>query len=122
MKNHFILGLVTGLIAGGVYGLLKTPRSGKENQEMAKDYVDDATYHVDDVTEKVKELKDAISRLTNEGKTLATTFASDMDKTAKEFMYEAEPRMRRIQEKAEVLQKDVEDLSQTMSETAPGNN
>lgn len=119
MKNHLALGLITGLIAGGVYRLLNTPRSGKENQEMAKDYLDDATYHVEDVTEKVKELKTAVSQLTNEGKTLATAFASDMDKTAKDFMYEAEPRIRRIQEKAEVLQKDVEETSEKLAETAP---
>ena len=117
MKIGLASGLVVGAIAGGVYGLLKTPRTGEQNREAMKSYIDDTTVLVQDVTEKVKDLKGAISELTNEGKNLATDFAKDMNETAQEFSYEVEPRMRRIQEQANKLNSDVQDMTESMKTT-----
>lgn len=117
MKIGLASGLVFGAIAGGVYGLLKTPRTGEENRESMKNYLDDTTVLVQDVTDRVKDLKGAISELTNEGKNLATDFAKDMNETVQEFSYEVEPRMRRIQEQANKLNSDVQEMKGNVTAT-----
>ena len=108
-------GMLFGAIVGGVYGLIKTPRKGTENREAVKNYLDDTTVLVQDVTDKVKDLKGAISQLTNEGKSLATEFTKDMNETVQEFSNEAEPRIRRIQEQANKLNEDVQEVSEQFS-------
>lgn len=112
--KHFLLGSISGVVLGGIYGLLKTPRSGKENQQMIKDYVDETTYHVQDVSDRVKDLKAAVNTLTAEGKKLQEEFAVDVQKIADEYMYEAEPRIRRIQEKADKMTKEIEATAENM--------
>jgi gas vesicle protein len=116
--KHFLLGSLSGIVLGGIYGLLKTPRSGKENQEVMKEYIDDTTYHVQDVSERVKDLKSAINNLTDEGKKLQEGFVQDVQKIADEYMYEAEPRLRRIQEKAEKMTKDIEVTTENIQQVA----
>ena len=118
MKIGLASGLVVGAIAGGVYGLLKTPRTGEQNREAMKSYIDDTTVLVQDVTEKVKDLKGASSELTNEGKNMATDFAKDMNETAQEFSYEVEPRMRRIQQQADKLTSDIQGMSENLSSSS----
>lgn len=115
MKLGLKSGMLFGAIVGGVYGLIKTPRKGTENREAVKNYLDDTTVLVQDVTDKVKDLKGAISQLTNEGKSLATEFTKDMNETVQEFSNEAEPRIRRIQEQANKLNEDVQEVSEQFS-------
>lgn len=115
--KHVLLGTVSGLVLGGIYGLVNTPRSGKENQEALKAYIDETTYHVQDVTEKVNDLKFAVSQLTAESKFVQDEFMTDIQKIATDFQYEAEPRLRRIQEKAAKIQREVEETAQSVSTT-----
>lgn len=115
--KHLLLGSLSGIVIGGIYGLINTPRSGRENQEMLKAYIDETTYHVQDVNDKVNDLKFAVSQLTAESKFVQEEFMSDIQKIASDFQYEAEPRIRRIQEKAEKIQKEVEETTQTVSNT-----
>ena len=119
MAGKFIFGFLLGGAIGGAYGLLTTPATGKENQQHVKDYIDGTTYHVQDVTEKVKDLQSAIQTLTTEGKALATSFTKDMQQTVNNFTYEAEPRIQRIQEHADVLSRDVEQAAENISKTVP---
>ena len=114
MSNHFMNGLFLGSAAGGIYGLLKSPRTGKENRVALKSYVDDTTLLVNDVSKSVNDLKGAIAQLTNEGKNLAEEFTQDVKESVDEFSFEAEPRLRRIQEHTEKLTADMEDLTQSM--------
>ena len=114
MSNHFMNGLFLGAAAGGIYGLLKSPRTGKENRIALKSYVDDTTLLVNDVSKSVNDLKGAIAQLTNEGKNLAEEFTQDVKESVDEFSFEAEPRLRRIQEHTEKLTADMEDLTQSM--------
>lgn len=118
MKLGLGSGMLFGALVGGAYGLMKTPRKGTENREAMKSYLDDTTVLVQDVTDKVKDLKSAISELTNEGKSLATDFSKEMNETVQEFSYEAEPRLRRIQEQANKLNKDVQDVTEQFSSSA----
>ncbi|GEL67849.1 YtxH domain-containing protein [Marinilactibacillus psychrotolerans] len=106
--KHFLLGTLSGVVLGGVYGLLKTPRTGKENQDMLKNYIDDTTNHVKDVNEKVGDLKIAIQNLTDEGMKLQTEFMTDIQNLSNEYLYEAQPRVERIKRKADKINKDIE--------------
>lgn len=115
--KHVLLGTVSGLVLGGIYGLVNTPRSGKENLEALKAYIDETTYHVQDVTEKVNDLKFAVSQLTAESKFVQDEFMTDIQKIATDFQYEAEPRLRRIQEKADKIQREIEETAQSVSTT-----
>lgn len=115
--KHFLLGSLSGLVLGGIYGLVKTPRSGKENQEFLKDYIDETNHHVQDVTDKVNDLKHSIGTLTNEAKFVQNEFMADVQSTVSEFQYEAEPRLRRIQDKTEKIQSEVERTADTLSQS-----
>lgn len=117
MAKKFLFGLLVGSAAGAAVGLLTTPRTGKENQQMVKDYIDGTTDHVQDVSDKLKDLQSAVQNLTNEGKNFTTVFTKDMQQTVSNFTYEAEPRLRRIQQKAEVLIKDAETAGKNISDS-----
>ncbi len=52
--------------------------------------------------------------MTNEGKTLAEEFTQDVKESVDDFSYEAEPRMRRIQEHTEKLTTDIEGVTKSM--------
>lgn len=112
--KHFLLGSLSGIILGGIYGLLQTPRSGKENQEHIKTYIDETTYHVQDVADRINDLKSAISQLTQEGKNLQEGFVADVQTLSDEYMNEAEPRLRRIQDQTEKITKDIEEATETI--------
>lgn len=113
--KHFILGSLSGLVAGGLYGLIKTPRSGKENQEALRNYADETSDHISDVSDKVNELKDSINQLKTEISFVQTDVVDEMTLIAKEFQHEAEPRLRRIQEKADKIQTEVQDTTDNIN-------
>ena len=101
MGHSFLKGLFIGSIVGGITALLTTPRSGKENRDILLSYVDDTTVLVDDVSTSVNALKDAIQTLTTEGLELVNEFSEDMTDTVEEFTMQNQPRLRRIEEKAQ---------------------
>lgn len=115
MTKKFFWGFLLGGLAGAAYGLLTTPRTGKENQELVKRYIDDTTYHVQDVSEKLQNLQNAVGNLTQESKNFANVFSEDLQQTVSNFTYEAEPRIRRIQNQAQQLSNDVQQASEQIS-------
>lgn len=117
MSSKGILGFLLGSAVGAAFGLLTTPRSGKENQLAVKEYIDGTTYQVKDVSEKVKDLQDSIQTLTTEGQALFNAFSKDMEQTANTFTHEAEPRIRRIEDHLNTLTKDMEDAANSISST-----
>lgn len=117
MKPTLFGGLLFGGLIGGMAGLLRTPRTGKENRETLKQYIEETTEHVEDVSSKVSDLKDAVTELSNESKTFSSTFMKEMNETVQSFTYEAEPRIRRMQDQAKKLQTDIQDLSQSVGST-----
>lgn len=106
--KHFLLGTFSGVVLGGIYGLLTTPRTGKENQNMLKDYIDDSTDQFKDVNDKVSDLKASIQNLTDEGMKLQNEFMTDIQQLSNDYMYEAQPRLERIKRKTDKINKDLE--------------
>ena len=114
MKPTLFNGLLFGCLIGGVAGLLRTPQTGKQNREKLKQYIEGTTEHVEDVSNKVSDLKDAVTELSNQSKQFSSTFMKEMNETVQSFTYEAEPRIRRMQDQTKKLQTDINDLSQSM--------
>lgn len=122
MGHSFLKGLFIGSIVGGITALLTTPRSGKENRDILLSYVDDTTVLVDDVSTSVNALKDAIQTLTTEGLELVNEFSEDMTDTVEEFTMQNQPRLRRIEEKAQKLTTDLEEIAEIFPEIAEESN
>lgn len=112
----FRSGLLWGALFGGLAGLMNAPRSGKETRENIKTFIDQTTDDVNDVRYKVDNLKVAIERLTNEGIKSATTAVEELQVSAQHFQEEAQPRIRRVQEKAEILQSNIEENVEKFNE------
>lgn len=116
MGYSFLKGLIVGSLVGGVTALLTTPRSGKENRDIILSYIDDTTVLVDDVSTSVQALKDAVQTLTTEGLGLVTEFSEEMADTVEEFTMQNQPRIRRIEEKAQKLTTDLEEIAEIFPE------
>lgn len=106
--KHFIFGTLSGVIVGGIYGLINTPRSGKDNQKALKNYADETTDYIQDISDNINDLQQSISQLKNEVSFVQNDVMDEMNLIAKEFQHEAEPRLRRIQEKTEKMQTEVQ--------------
>ncbi|GEK91452.1 YtxH domain-containing protein [Alkalibacterium kapii] len=113
--KHFMLGTLSGVVVGGLYGLIKTPRSGKENQEALKNYADETSDHLSVVSDNVNDLKDSINALKKEISFVQNDVMDEMTLIAKEFQHEAEPRLRRIQEKTEKMQTEVKKTTDNLT-------
>lgn len=113
--KHFVLGSLSGLVAGGIYGLIKTPRSGKENQQALRNYADETSDHLQDVSDKVSDLKDSINQLKAEVSFVQNDVMDEMTLIAKEFQHEAEPRLRRIQEKTKKIQTEAQETTDNIN-------
>lgn len=106
---NFKSGLLTGAIIGGLYGLLKAPRAGKETRESLKKYLDQTTDDVNDVKFKMDGLTNALKRLSNEGIQSVQEATEEIKISIQHFAEENEPRVRRVNEKITQLTNDIED-------------
>lgn len=117
--RSFMEGIVFGAVVGGLLGLLNTPRSGKENREKAKAYLEDNTLAVEDLNESVQGLRKAIQSLTNEGLASVTTVSEEVTKSIESFTQQAQPRINRINDKLAVLTEDMEKVAASFETENP---
>lgn len=117
--RSFMEGIVFGTVVGGLLGLLNTPRSGKENREKAKAYLEDNTLAVEDLNESVQGLRKAIQSLTNEGLASVTTVSEEVTKSIESFTQQAQPRINRINDKLAVLTEDMEKVAASFETENP---
>lgn len=108
----FLLGTLGGLAFGSSYVLLKTPRSGKENQELVMKYIQDTTDNVENVSDKVTNFQQALSNLTTEMQNLGEQFVPEMTEIVEDFTVESDLHMRRITDGIEEVQSEIDDLSE----------
>ncbi|AYW46210.1 YtxH domain-containing protein [Tetragenococcus koreensis] len=124
MIKNFIKGLVFGASVGSIGGLFWAPRSGKETQQLMKDYVDEVSDSLDDATDSAKELQQSVTNFGKEmnhtQKTIQETIPSVMDSLQKDveaFKFQAQPRIDRANEQAQELQTHIADFSVNTSES-----
>lgn len=106
--NKLILGIVSGFAIGGAISLLTSPHSGKENRRRFKNYYQDVSAHAKDTASQSKDLMDSVDNVKFEVDQLKDVYAKEIQSVVKSFQFEAEPRIRRIQDHAERLQGDVQ--------------
>lgn len=117
--NNFGGGILTGLLLGGLAGLMNAPHSGKITRENIKQYIDQTTEDVNDVRYKVDNLSSAIQHLMNEGMDSVNTAKESIEVSLRHFNEENSPRIRRVEEKVEILTDDLETQMDLISEEAP---
>lgn len=77
-KSNFGVGVIIGAILGGVAAFFMSPKSGKENREMAKKKIDQFKKMINDkkIDEAVKEIYGSVSE---EGKKFYTMARKEID-------------------------------------------
>lgn len=105
---NFKNGLFAGIIVGGLYGLIKAPYKGKDTRQYLKNYLDQTTHDVNDVKLKAENLSQAIKRLSNEGLHSVKEASEEIMTSVNHFTEETQPRIRRVNEKLNDLNKDIE--------------
>lgn len=93
----FLAGLLGGAAVGGGYVLLRTPRSGSENQLFVKNFVETTKSNVEDVQTKASNVQAAVQDLNAEFTKLQVGFIPEVQKIAEDFQTEATLYTRRIQ-------------------------
>ena len=93
----FLAGLLGGAAVGGGYVLLRTPRSGSENQLFVKNFVETTKSNVEDVQSKASNVQAAVQGLNAEFTKLQVGFIPEVQKIAEDFQTEATLYTRRIQ-------------------------
>ncbi|MBG9987686.1 YtxH domain-containing protein [Aerococcaceae bacterium DSM 111176] len=108
-------GLFWGAVFGGLAGLMNAPRKGKETRELVKLKIDQTTEDVNDLRFKIDNLSTAVSRLTNEGLGAVNEASKDIQTALRQFEEESSPRVKRVGEHVDVLQKDLQQASDAFS-------
>jgi len=111
---HFILGTLSGLIIGGVAGLMSTPQTGKENRQTVKSYANDVSSQAKTVTDQANDLKSSVDNLKFEIDKIKGPVMTEFNTIKSEYELELNPRLRRIQEQQEKLNKDINEMSESI--------
>lgn len=105
--KHFIGGILFGAITGATYALLKTPRSGAENREYVKDYLDDVAYAANDLSGSIAHAQNAVTDLAQQGMSSAKIARDEITLAVNDFNQSAAPQISEIQKKVAKLQNDL---------------
>lgn len=106
----FLLGTATGLVIGGAYGLLHTPRKGKENREYLKTYANDVKNQSEVVKQDFDHLNRSVNTLKHELDMVQGPISAEFKAIANQYQLELEPRLARIQARQEELNKSLDNL------------
>lgn len=103
----FMLGAIGGAVVSGGYVLLRTPRTGKENQEFVKDFYKTTKANVENVQDKTSDVQSAVNDLKVEATKLQLDFLPEVMGIANDFQTEAEVYTRRINDEVQIIQQEV---------------
>lgn len=92
----FMLGAIGGAVVSGSYVLLRTPRTGRENQKFAKEFYSTTKSNVEDVSDKVSNVQAAANNLKLEVSKLQLDYIPEIMHDVNDFKTEAEVYSRRI--------------------------
>ena len=106
----FLISASVGALFGGSYVLLRTPRTGKENQEVIKQFYYDTKADVEDVQDKASNVQASLNQLKVEVTKLQTGVVPELMHTADDFKVEAQVYSRRINDEVEVLKSEFDQM------------
>lgn len=103
----FMLGALGGAIVSGSYVLLRTPRTGKENQQFVKEFYHTTKANTENVSDKVSTVQASVNNLKVEVAKLQTGVLPEIMTIANDFQTEAEVYTRRINDGIQDINHDV---------------
>ena len=107
----FLLGTAAGLVLGGFYGLRHTPRSGKDNRKCIKDYVDGVKGQSKVVQDDFNKFNQALNQVKSEMDKVQGPISQEFQDIAHQYQLELEPRLGRIQTRANKLKETLDNLN-----------
>lgn len=110
MMKNFGQGLFWGVVLGGLAGLMNAPRPGYETRRGLKQYLTMIEEDADDMRYKVDNVRTSFKRLTQEGMDAVEDMSQDLNIAIQRFNDEAEPRIKRIDERVNQLQDTIENI------------
>lgn len=111
----FLVGALGGAVVTGGYVLLRTPRSGKENQEWIKNYYNTAKYNVENVQHKAGSVQAAVNQLKTEVAKVQVQFVPEVMDSVEDLQTSALVTTRRINDTVAVINQEVEDMNQRIN-------
>lgn len=112
----FTVSALAGVLIGGSYVLIRTPRTGKENQEFVKNFIQTTQANVQNVSEQAQGVEQAIQNLTTEIQKIQVDFIPEMIDIAEDFKNEVTISTRRINDEVEDINREIDHLDLPTSE------
>lgn len=116
MFTTFLTGFLGGAAFGGIYMLLTTPRSGKENRRVIKHYAEDVQTDVKNVQAKAETMQGALANVNDEVTKLQVGFVPEAKSIANDFSNEVNVYTRRINEGVKDIQDEFEDMNRRIEQ------
>lgn len=104
----FMLGAIGGAVVSGSYVLLRTPRTGKENRDFAKNFYNTTKVNAENVSDEVGNVQAAANNLKLEVNKLQLGFIPEIMHDVNDFKTEAQVYSRRINDGIEIINNEVE--------------
>lgn len=104
----FLLSTLAGATIGSSYVLLRTPRSGRENQAFILDFIETTKINAEHVSEQAFELEQSLNNLTMEVQNIQQYFVPDLLDIVDDFKMEADSSKRRIQDEIQEINRELE--------------
>ncbi|GAF39623.1 hypothetical protein FC83_GL000789 [Agrilactobacillus composti DSM 18527 = JCM 14202] len=108
----FATGLLLGALAGGLYGLLTTKKTGTQHIEAVTNYVDDVTAATQDFQTSLTHFKNSVNHFNDTVQTTGVTVAEGLKDTLDTFQFETQPRI-------DQLNDTVTELTESLNDVAP---
>lgn len=108
----FLLSTLGGALIGGSYVLIRTPRSGKENQLFVKDFIQTTEKNIDNVSKQAADLQQSLNHLNVEIQNIQKYFVPDLVEISVDFKNHAEVSNRRIQNDIQIINNELENFNQ----------
>lgn len=99
-----------GALFGGSYVLLRTPRTGKENQEFVKQFYSETKVNVEEVQDKASNVQASLNQLQVEVAKLQTGVVPELMHVADDFKVEAQVYSRRINDGIEEITDEFDEM------------
>lgn len=112
MIKNFMNGLFWGSLAGAAAGLLFAPRSGNETREKLTRELNEAAELTQNLNTSLQNFKGALTEVKETTSSLLYPFISGTKQDVDDFTFQAEPRIKQIQEQLTKIQTELEELNQ----------
>ncbi len=99
----FLKGLLFGSLVGGTAGLFFAPRSGNETRKKLKKEIDEAAELNEALDESLKNFQESLTAVKQTAEELLVPFLDETDKAVRDFQFQAEPRIKQIEQQIEKL-------------------